>query len=143
MALGLISFAIGLFGNNFEWVNNEFLIVYLISGNVPCPIIYGAVVDSACLFWEYNCGKQGACRVYDPIKFRQVFHGMTALIMLAAFIVDIIVCYKAKSIQFHDEDNDNDNVQNELTVNLTGPTNPEFESVLWYNTMYNVVIRID
>ncbi|KYB29909.1 Solute carrier organic anion transporter family member 4C1-like protein [Tribolium castaneum] len=36
MALGLIQFAIGLFGN------------------VPCPIVYGAVVDSACLAGSIN-----------------------------------------------------------------------------------------
>ncbi|RWS28880.1 Solute carrier organic anion transporter family member 1C1-like protein [Leptotrombidium deliense] len=87
MALGLISFAIGLFGN------------------VPCPIIYGAVVDSACLFWEYNCGKPGACRVYDPSKFRLVFHGLTAFIMFIAFIVDSFVWYKAPSITFHTDEN--------------------------------------
>ncbi|XP_054713238.1 solute carrier organic anion transporter family member 74D-like [Uloborus diversus] len=86
MALGLIAFAIGLFGN------------------VPCPIIYGAVVDSACLFWEDNCGTPGACRLYDPSKFRSVFHGVTAVIMFMAFLVDIVVWYKAKSIQFQDED---------------------------------------
>ncbi|RWS13552.1 Solute carrier organic anion transporter family member 1C1-like protein [Dinothrombium tinctorium] len=86
MALGLISFAIGLFGN------------------VPCPIIYGAFVDSACLFWEHSCGKAGACRVYDPSKFRLVFHGLTAFLMFIAFIVDSLVWYKASDISFHDED---------------------------------------
>lgn len=85
MALGLISFAIGLFGN------------------VPCPIIYGAVVDSACLFWEDNCGEPGACRVYDPTKFRTYFHGLTAIIMFAAFLVDVIVWVKAKKIQVHED----------------------------------------
>ena len=72
-------------------------------GNVPCPIIYGAVVDSACLFWEGDCGKQGACRIYDPVKFRRVFHGVTALIMFAAFIVDAVVWYKAPEIQFNED----------------------------------------
>ncbi|XP_013783261.1 solute carrier organic anion transporter family member 3A1-like [Limulus polyphemus] len=89
MALGLISFAIGLFGN------------------VPCPIIYGAVVDSACLFWEDNCGEPGACRVYEPAKFRMYFHGITAIIMFSAFLMDALVWYKSNSIQFHvDEEND-------------------------------------
>lgn len=83
MALGLISFAIGLFGN------------------VPCPIIYGAIVDSACLFWEDNCGQPGACRVYDPVRFRMVFHGVTAVIMFAAFVVDAIIWYKSSTISFH------------------------------------------
>ncbi|XP_064488441.1 solute carrier organic anion transporter family member 74D-like [Ornithodoros turicata] len=86
LALGLIQFAIGLFGN------------------VPCPIIYGAVVDSACLFWEDNCGEPGACRVYDPAKFRMVFHGVTAVIMFIAFLVDAVVWYKASSIHIHEEE---------------------------------------
>ncbi|KAG8321501.1 hypothetical protein J6590_045567 [Homalodisca vitripennis] len=58
MALGLIQFAIGLFGN------------------VPCPIVYGAIVDSACLLWDTVCGKQGACRLYDTKMFRLFFHGL-------------------------------------------------------------------
>lgn len=57
MAMGVIQFAIGLFGN------------------VPCPIIYGAVVDSACLVWETICGKQGACSLYDVDLFRHFFLG--------------------------------------------------------------------
>lgn len=57
MAMGIIQFAIGLFGN------------------VPCPIIYGAVIDSTCLVWETICGKQGACSLYDPDTFRHFFLG--------------------------------------------------------------------
>lgn len=57
MALGLIQFAIGLFGN------------------VPCPIVYGAVVDSACLVWKMSCGEKGACGLYDSDVFRMFYHG--------------------------------------------------------------------
>ena len=57
MAMGLIQSAIGLFGN------------------VPCPIIYGAVVDSACLIWRSVCGKHGACSLYDADTFRHYFLG--------------------------------------------------------------------
>lgn len=57
MALGLIQFAIGLFGN------------------VPCPIVYGAVVDSACLIWKTACGEKGACWLYDSHVFRVFYHG--------------------------------------------------------------------
>ncbi|XP_025413208.1 solute carrier organic anion transporter family member 3A1-like [Sipha flava] len=85
MALGLIQFAIGLFGN------------------VPCPILYGAVVDSACLVWEMTCGKQGACSLYNSDSFRIFYHGVTGLLMMCAFFVDIIVWYKAGSINFQDD----------------------------------------
>lgn len=57
MALGLIQFAIGLFGN------------------VPCPIVYGAVVDSACLVWKMACDGKGACLLYDSDVFRMFYHG--------------------------------------------------------------------
>lgn len=86
MALGLISFAIGLFGN------------------VPCPIIYGVVVDSACIVWKSTCNRLGACWFYDPSKFRMTFHGMTSGIMFLAFFVDVVVWYKATCIHFSDED---------------------------------------
>ncbi|XP_046737187.1 solute carrier organic anion transporter family member 74D [Diprion similis] len=85
MALGLIQFAIGLFGN------------------VPCPIVYGAVVDSACLVWEVACGERGACWLYDSNIFRMFYHGTTGGILLCAFITDLVVWYKAGSINFADE----------------------------------------
>lgn len=58
MAMGVIQSAIGLFGN------------------VPCPIIYGAIVDSACLLWKSVCGKHGACSLYDADTFRHYFLGV-------------------------------------------------------------------
>ncbi|XP_001983980.3 solute carrier organic anion transporter family member 74D, partial [Drosophila grimshawi] len=80
MAMGVIQSAIGLFGN------------------VPCPIIYGAVVDSACLIWKSVCGKHGACSLYDADTFRQYFLGITAGIMFLAFLMDLVVWRKAHRI---------------------------------------------
>lgn len=62
MAMGIIQFSISLFGN------------------VPCPIIYGAVIDSTCLIWETICDKQGACSLYDPDAFRHFFLGKYSLL---------------------------------------------------------------
>lgn len=70
---------------------------------MPCPIVYGAVVDSACLFWETRCGEAGACRLYDAQRFRLAFHGLTALIMAAAFLVDLCVCSLAAGVRFDDD----------------------------------------
>ncbi|ALC43099.1 Oatp74D, partial [Drosophila busckii] len=103
MAMGVIQSAIGLFGN------------------VPCPIIYGAVVDSACLLWKSVCGKHGACSLYDADTFRHYFlgkfvaqehelqfvyslsffvsfPGITAGIMFLAFLMDLVVWRKAHRI---------------------------------------------
>lgn len=84
------------------------------------------MVDSACLFWEDNCGEPGACRLYDPSKFRAVFHGVTAVIMLMAFFVDIIVWYKAKSIVFQEDEPSGD--EEETVPFNEALTNPQRES---------------
>ncbi|XP_071535324.1 solute carrier organic anion transporter family member 74D [Panulirus ornatus] len=86
MALGLISVAIGLLSN------------------VPCPIIYGAVVDSACIQWKETCRKAGACQLYDSDAFRMFFHGMTGAVMMLAFTVDVVVWYMAKSLSFNEDE---------------------------------------
>lgn len=57
MAMGIIQFAIGLFGN------------------VPCSIIYGAIVDTACPVWDTICDKTGACSLYNGETFRHSFLG--------------------------------------------------------------------
>lgn len=105
---------------------------FIFSGNVPCPVIYGAVVDSTCLFWEDNCGEPGACRLYDPEKFRMMFHGLTALIMLGAFFVDALVCYKASSVKFHN-DNDETPIETKTTDETVVPPNPE--STVWVESL--------
>lgn len=75
MALGLIQFAIGLFGKFSRLRVFAFTRFSRPAGNVPCPILYGAVVDSACLIWEMTCGKQGACYLYNSDSFRIFYHG--------------------------------------------------------------------
>lgn len=84
MALGLIQFAIGLFGN------------------VPCSIVYGAVVDSACLIWKMACGEKGACGLYDSDVFRMSYHGkiftilthMPWAVTVCIYILEILNAFK-------------------------------------------------
>lgn len=69
-------------------------------GSFPCPIIYGSLVDSTCVYWQQDCGQRGACRLFDSDKFRLYFHGLTAGLMFAAFLVDFTICMMASRIQF-------------------------------------------
>ncbi len=34
-------------------------------GSVPAPLIFGAIFDSSCQYWQYECGRRGNCWVYD------------------------------------------------------------------------------
>ncbi|XP_035688122.1 solute carrier organic anion transporter family member 4A1-like isoform X2 [Branchiostoma floridae] len=39
--------------------------IRVLLGSVPAPLVYGALVDKACLLWDRNCDKRGACLLYD------------------------------------------------------------------------------
>ena len=34
-------------------------------GSIPGPIIFGIIIDSACLFWQFDCDRRGNCWVYN------------------------------------------------------------------------------
>ena len=85
MALGLVAFVSSLLGS------------------FPCAIIYGAFIDSACLFWQKDCSGNGACRLYDSEKFRIYIHGLTALFMFVAFLFDVCVWLMSSRISFLEE----------------------------------------
>lgn len=36
------------------------------------PLVFGSLVDSACLVWEEVCGDRGSCWVYSSDDFRLV-----------------------------------------------------------------------
>ncbi|XP_055948598.1 solute carrier organic anion transporter family member 6C1-like [Argiope bruennichi] len=48
-------------------------------GFIPYPVVYGALVDSACLIWEKSCGETGNCWYYDVPKLNYLLHGTSAL----------------------------------------------------------------
>ncbi|KAJ8735297.1 hypothetical protein PYW07_006917 [Mythimna separata] len=86
MAMGVIQFAIGVFGN------------------VPCPIVFGAAVDAACRARDVLCGILGACASYDNDSFRQLYLGLSASLMFLAFIMDLLVWSKAGRIDMNPAD---------------------------------------
>lgn len=83
MAMGVIQFAIGVFGN------------------VPCPIVFGAAVDAACRLRDRACGLLGACVSYDSDSFRYLYLGLSAGIMFLAFVMDLFVWSKASRIDMN------------------------------------------
>ncbi len=34
-------------------------------GSVPAPLVFGAIFDSSCEYWQYECSRRGNCWVYD------------------------------------------------------------------------------
>ena len=34
-------------------------------GSIPGPIIFGALFDASCVYWQEECGDRGNCWVYE------------------------------------------------------------------------------
>lgn len=56
---------------------------------MPCPVIYGFVIDSTCVLWDRQCGKQTSCLYYDLDRFRHrpvsVFQHTLRILPLGSF----------------------------------------------------------
>ena len=40
-------------------------VVWRTFGSIPGPVIFGVMFDSACIFWQEECGRRGNCWVYE------------------------------------------------------------------------------
>ena len=66
---------------------------------LPSPIIYGKIIDGACILWQDTCdGDTGNCLSYDTVELRRRYMFTTAAIMFFGVIADIAVCYEAKDL---------------------------------------------
>ena len=73
-------------------------------GTLPSPIIWGLVIDAACLVWDKTCnGARGACSIYHPDRLRIWMHLLYVVIRMVALITDIYVWKHAKHLNIMDE----------------------------------------
>ncbi|GAB0194205.1 solute carrier organic anion transporter family member 3A1 [Grus japonensis] len=63
-----------------------FLLLRLL-GFIPPPLIFGAGIDSTCLFWSTFCGEQGACALYDNVVYRYLYVSIAIALKSFAFIL--------------------------------------------------------
>ena len=40
-------------------------VFFRVFGSIPGPIAFGAVIDSGCVYWQYECNRRGNCWVYN------------------------------------------------------------------------------
>ncbi|KAF2357631.1 Organic anion transporter polypeptide OATP [Trinorchestia longiramus] len=61
---------------------------FCLLGTVPGPIVYGAVIDKACLLWSESSTSTGACVVYDNYAFgRYIFALSTTVKVVVVFLL--------------------------------------------------------
>ena len=86
-------------------------------GFVPGPLIFGAVFDSACLFWQRDCGHRGNCWVYDntALGVRIVVLGIGSIMCYLLFIT---LCWLVYPRNEQPEKNEENSVKNKQTVSV-------------------------
>lgn len=63
-----------------------FLLLRLL-GFIPPPLIFGAGIDSTCLFWSTECGTKGACVLYDNVRYRHLYVSLAIVLKVIAFLL--------------------------------------------------------
>ena len=72
---------------------------------LPAPIVYGAIIDSACILWQKTCGGEtGNCLLYDTVELRVSLMMTTGCIMLVGVLFDVGVWYEAKTLVIFNPD---------------------------------------
>ena len=73
---------------------------------LPSPIIFGAMMDNACLIWGENCGEATNCLLYNTDSMRYYMCGFTAACLGLATLCDVGVWWHADGLQIWDEDSE-------------------------------------
>lgn len=79
-------------------------------------------MDLTCVHWDsvkstLAAGgepSRGACRAYENDSFRYYLHGLTALVMFLAFIVDCFISRQASQVDFYDGNDSRTDIRMEL-----------------------------
>ncbi|XP_069675275.1 solute carrier organic anion transporter family member 74D-like [Periplaneta americana] len=71
---------------------------------IPGPIVYGMLLDSACIVWGQTCGKPGNCWLYDGQRLGFLLNFTASAFLLGGTLLDIGVWYNVKDLQIYDKD---------------------------------------
>jgi hypothetical protein len=59
-------------------------------------MVFGLVIDSACLVKQATCGREGACLLYGRSDFRLKYHGFAAAVKFGATVAFSIGWWKIR-----------------------------------------------
>ena len=60
--------------------------MYRLVGSIPGPLVYGALFDGACAYWQTECGVRGNCAVYDRSALAIRLFGITIATVTVSFV---------------------------------------------------------
>ena len=62
-------------------------VLWRVFGTVPGPLLFGLLFDSACQYWQLECGRRGNCWVYDnkKLSYYALAFSASAALLAAVF----------------------------------------------------------
>ncbi|VDP14814.1 unnamed protein product [Soboliphyme baturini] len=87
-----------------------------IIGFIPSPVIFGSIIDTACVAWYSLCQENGNCLLYDNAAFRIKYHVGNAAFQLLAIIAVIFTYCESKNLNFPDSETENEIEENEEMI---------------------------
>ncbi|KAH3883708.1 solute carrier organic anion transporter family member 2A1-like isoform X1 [Dreissena polymorpha] len=60
------------------------------------PIVFGKLIDTACVIWSASCSGKGACALYDNIDIRIKMHSYQLVPKAIAILLQVFVFIKAR-----------------------------------------------
>lgn len=88
-----------------------------ISGFVPGPLLFGVLIDSTCVLWQYNCDQRGACLLYDTNAFKYLTYGVSAAFQLVSFCMSMLVVFAISKMDFSSPKETEEKELNDLDSN--------------------------
>ncbi|KAK0153334.1 Solute carrier organic anion transporter family member 3A1 [Merluccius polli] len=102
-----------------------FLLLRLI-GFIPPPLIFGAGIDSTCLFWSFECGKRGACLLYNNVAYRHLYVSLAIILKGIAFLLYTTTWYcLRRNYKKYIKGNEGHMTQTEFYPSLTDTDGPK------------------
>ncbi|XP_054274192.1 solute carrier organic anion transporter family member 74D-like isoform X1 [Macrosteles quadrilineatus] len=86
---------------------------------IPGPIVYGNLLDKACLVWGDSCGEQGNCWLYFGQTLRYYLNYTAAGFLSLAVLFDCGIWYYSKNLALYEED-EGKAANNNSTANIDG-----------------------
>lgn len=84
--------AVSKSGYNFYQLY-RLLCIIKFPGTVPGPVIFGTVIDNACILWQEKCDEETSCWIYD--KFQLSRNMFTALVCIKSLsVIFFTLAYK-------------------------------------------------
>ena len=106
--------------------------MFIFAGNVPGPIIVGAIFDQSCLVWQDNCGSRGACWIYDSAVLSWRLFLMNFIVNIFSgimFFLSVIIYKPPKTTDDEKDGTSTDKIDMDHAlgmVEVDGNSNPSY-----------------